>query len=73
MGDTSEAAPPGASTGSTLDCFVFVVVVSVAFAVALPLLDRYSLKDNGGFPVGGNVAASWRDTTNAAVQDPDGF
>ena len=31
------------------------------------------LKDHGGFPVGGNVAATWRDDTNAADQDPDAF
>ena len=29
------------------------------------------LKDQGGFPVGGNVAATWREFTNAADQDPD--
>ncbi|MGB0111683.1 MAG: flavodoxin family protein [Ilumatobacteraceae bacterium] len=29
------------------------------------------LKDQGGFPVGGNVAATWRDGTNAADQDPE--
>ncbi len=29
------------------------------------------LRDLGGFPVGGNVAANWRDGTNAADQDPD--
>jgi multimeric flavodoxin WrbA len=29
------------------------------------------LKDLGGFPVGGNVAASWKSVTNAADQDPD--
>jgi multimeric flavodoxin WrbA len=29
------------------------------------------LKDQGGFPVGGNVAESWQSTTNAADQDPD--
>jgi len=29
------------------------------------------LKDQGGFPVGGNVAATWRDVTNAADQDPE--
>lgn len=31
------------------------------------------LKDRGGFPVGGNVAATWRSVTNAATQDPDRF
>jgi multimeric flavodoxin WrbA len=31
------------------------------------------LRDRGGFPVGGNVAASWRDVTNAADQDPEAF
>jgi len=31
------------------------------------------LKDRGGFPVGGNVAASWQSATNAADQDPDRF
>jgi multimeric flavodoxin WrbA len=31
------------------------------------------LRDRGGFPVGGNVVATWRDQTNAAEQDPDGF
>lgn len=29
------------------------------------------LDDRGGFPVGGNVADTWRDVTNAADQDPD--
>ena len=29
------------------------------------------LKDLGGFPLGGNVAATWRSVTNAADQDPD--
>ncbi len=29
------------------------------------------LRDGGGFPVGGNVADSWRDYTNAEQQDPD--
>ena len=29
------------------------------------------LRDLGGFPVGGNVAATWREFTNAADQDPD--
>jgi multimeric flavodoxin WrbA len=29
------------------------------------------LEERGGFPVGGNVAAHWRDDTNAADQDPD--
>lgn len=29
------------------------------------------LRERGGFPVGGNVAATWRDSTNAADQDPD--
>jgi multimeric flavodoxin WrbA len=29
------------------------------------------LKGLGGFPVGGNVAATWRTVTNAADQDPD--
>ncbi|MEJ7801592.1 MAG: NAD(P)H-dependent oxidoreductase [Ilumatobacter sp.] len=29
------------------------------------------LRDRGGFPVGGNVAASWQDATNAADQDPE--
>ena len=29
------------------------------------------LRDSGGFPVGGNVAATWRDQTNAADQDPE--
>lgn len=29
------------------------------------------LRDRGGFPVGGNVGATWRDVTNAADQDPD--
>lgn len=31
------------------------------------------LRDRGGFPVGGNVAATWRDQTNAADQDPDRY
>jgi len=31
------------------------------------------LKGLGGFPVGGNVAATWRSVTNAADQDPDRF
>lgn len=31
------------------------------------------LRDRGGFPVGGNVGANWRDATNAADQDPDAF
>ena len=31
------------------------------------------LHDRGGFPVGGNVASRWRDATNAADQDPQGF
>jgi len=31
------------------------------------------LRDRGGFPVGGNVAATWRDDTNAADQDPEAF
>ncbi|MGB3829912.1 MAG: NAD(P)H-dependent oxidoreductase [Ornithinimicrobium sp.] len=31
------------------------------------------LRDRGGFPVGGNVGASWREVTNAADQDPDAF
>ena len=31
------------------------------------------LKELGGFPVGGNVAATWRQSTNAADQDPDRF
>lgn len=31
------------------------------------------LSERGGFPVGGNVAASWRDVTNAADQDPEAF
>ncbi len=31
------------------------------------------LREHGGFPVGGNVAASWRDVTNAADQDPDRY
>ena len=31
------------------------------------------LRERDGFPVGGNVAANWRDVTNAADQDPDGF
>ena len=31
------------------------------------------LKDRGGFPVGGNVAATWTETTNAADQDPERF
>jgi multimeric flavodoxin WrbA len=31
------------------------------------------LRERGGFPVGGNVAASWRDVTNAADQDPEAF
>ena len=31
------------------------------------------LKDVGGFPVGGNVADSWREVTNAADQDPDAW
>ncbi len=30
------------------------------------------LRDAGGFPVGGNAAATWREFTNAADQDPDG-
>jgi len=29
------------------------------------------LQDRGGFPVGGNVADTWRDFTNAADQDPE--
>lgn len=29
------------------------------------------LRDNDGFPAGGNVADTWRDSTNAADQDPD--
>ncbi|MEO6654404.1 MAG: NAD(P)H-dependent oxidoreductase [Ilumatobacteraceae bacterium] len=29
------------------------------------------LRDRGGFPVGGNVAATWQDATNAADQDPE--
>ncbi len=29
------------------------------------------LRDRGGFPVGGNVADTWRESTNAADQDPD--
>ncbi|MGA9277144.1 flavodoxin family protein [Ilumatobacter sp.] len=29
------------------------------------------LADQGGFPVGGNVADTWQDVTNAADQDPD--
>jgi len=29
------------------------------------------LRDAGGFPVGGNVADTWREYTNAADQDPD--
>lgn len=31
------------------------------------------LSDLGGFPVGGNVGATWREVTNAADQDPEGF
>ena len=31
------------------------------------------LKDQGGFPVGGNVAETWRESTNAEDQDPDAF
>lgn len=31
------------------------------------------LRERGGFPVGGNVGATWRDATNAADQDPDAF
>lgn len=31
------------------------------------------LKDVGGFPVGGNVADTWTDVTNARDQDPDAF
>jgi len=31
------------------------------------------LRERGGFPVGGNVAASWREVTNAADQDPEAF
>lgn len=31
------------------------------------------LSANGGFPVGGNVGATWREGTNAADQDPDGL
>ncbi|MEL6891616.1 MAG: NAD(P)H-dependent oxidoreductase [Actinomycetota bacterium] len=31
------------------------------------------LRDAGGFPVGGNVADTWRDSTNAADQDPDAW
>lgn len=31
------------------------------------------LHDRGGFPVGGNVAEQWREWSNAATQDPDGF
>ena len=30
------------------------------------------LQDLGGFPVGGNVAATWKSVTNAAAQDPEG-
>jgi multimeric flavodoxin WrbA len=33
----------------------------------------HMLRERGGFPVGGNMAANWRDVTNAADQDPDGF
>ncbi len=29
------------------------------------------LADQGGFPVGGNVAANWREVSNAADQDPE--
>ena len=29
------------------------------------------LKDLGGFPVGGNVPETWRESTNAEDQDPD--
>ena len=31
------------------------------------------LQTRGGFPVGGNVAETWRGVTNAADQDPDGW
>ena len=31
------------------------------------------LKEQGGFPVGGNVADTWREFTNAEDQDPDAF
>lgn len=31
------------------------------------------LRERGGFPVGGNVGADWRDVTNAADQDPEGW
>lgn len=31
------------------------------------------LSAQGGFPVGGNVGATWRESTNAADQDPEGF
>ncbi len=31
------------------------------------------LRERGGFPVGGNVGSSWRESTNAADQDPDAF
>ncbi len=31
------------------------------------------LRERGGFPVGGNVGATWRDVTNAADQDPDAW
>lgn len=29
------------------------------------------LRDNDGFPAGGNVAATWREYSNAADQDPE--
>lgn len=31
------------------------------------------LRERGGFPLGGNVAARWRESTNAADQDPEAF
>jgi multimeric flavodoxin WrbA len=31
------------------------------------------LRERGGFPVGGNVGASWREVTNASDQDPEAF
>ena len=31
------------------------------------------LRALGGFPIGGNVAATWQESTNAADQDPERF
>ncbi len=31
------------------------------------------LRERGGFPIGGNVGADWREVTNAADQDPDAW